>query len=183
MPCCGAPPPHPPPSVPSAPLLPSFKQRHFEPIYLPVLGHSTKAKPGDLLCANTPRFPNATQKAGAKMETGNQSDTHIFIPGCIAHEILHNVLCCTCAHTSPSSRSMHWQLRSAAFSWILSVFVPLSLVGKARCEFTIPRYPWNNDSGCSDRVRHVLNGWSLGRTFIEQQFGPIERCLWRIQYG
>lgn len=127
------------------------------------------------------RIPQCDTKGRGK--NGNQNDTHIFIPGCIAHEILHNVLCCTCAHTSPSSGSMYWQLRSAAFPWILSVFVPLSLVRKTRCEFPIPRYPWNNDSGCSDRVRHVLNCWSLGRTLIEQQFGPIERRLWRIQYG
>lgn len=45
---------------------------HFEPVRLPVLRHPINKhpiKPGDLLCTDTPRVPNATQKAEAKMET------------------------------------------------------------------------------------------------------------------
>src|SRR5258708_32328227 len=96
------------------------------------------------------RIPPCDTKGSDK--NGNQNDTHIFIPGCIAHQILHDMLRCTCAHSSPSSGSMHGHFRFATLPWVLSVFISLPLVRKTRCEFTVPRYPWNNDSGCSDRV-------------------------------
>lgn len=83
---------------------------------------------------------------------GNQKDTHIFIPGGVAHQILHNVLRCTCTHSSTSSRPVHRHLGSVTLPRILSVFISLPLVGKTRCKFTVPRYSWNNYSGCSGRV-------------------------------
>ena len=115
---------------------------------------------------------------GKKKE--KEKDTHILISSCVPHQILNNVLCRTCAHSSPSSWAMHRQLGPVALPRILSVFVSLPLIGKAGCEFTVPCYTWNNNSGGSHRVRHVFDRGFLGGTLIEQQLGTIERRLWRI---
>jgi len=116
-----------------------------------------------------------------KRQNGKKIDTHILISSCVANQILNNVLCCTCTHSSPSSWALHWHLRPATLPRILPIFVSLPLIGKAGCKFTVPCYTWNNNSGGSDRVRHVFDRRSLGGTLIDQQLGTIERRLGRIQ--
>jgi hypothetical protein len=122
------------PPLPPRPFLCPFtgavNKESPERVHFTVRGYIDKhlIRPVDLLIHRYTRIPQCDTKGRRK--TGKQNDTHILIPGCVAHQILNNVLCRACAHSSPSSWATHGQLGPATLPRILSVFVPLPLVGK-----------------------------------------------------
>ncbi len=53
--------------------------------------------------------------------------TYVFVSCRVANQILDDMLCCACTHSSSAPRTCDRELRPAALAWIHALLLPLAL--------------------------------------------------------